>query len=109
MPVDSRAVRVWAGGTATGTARGISATASGPGTVTVATYTAKPVSQPAPNETGSYVDVYLIRGHSLSRVTTVNRGLNGGDASPLVDRDIPGAGFEPESRRGNGVRHHHRG
>ncbi|MDE3090345.1 MAG: Ig-like domain repeat protein [Chloroflexota bacterium] len=63
----------------TGGVNGVTASATGSGTVSVAHYNSNPGGTPTFNSAGAYVDVNLASGSSFASLTIVNCNLNGGN------------------------------
>lgn len=63
----------------TGSTNGITAIATGTGTVSVAQYAANPGGTPSFNSAGAYVDVHIASGSTFTSLTIVDCNMNGGN------------------------------
>jgi len=69
--------RASTGGSGVGTSGSLTATAGGNGTVTVAQYTADPISQPGPNGASNYFDLHVSSNSDFNGLVLVDCNLTG--------------------------------
>jgi hypothetical protein len=62
----------------TGGSKGVTATATGNGIVTVGIYNANPGGTPSFSSSGAYMDVHVAPGNTFTSLTIVDCNLNGG-------------------------------